>query len=206
MKLSEKIYFCRKKSGKSQEALAEQLGVSRQAVSKWETGDSEPEIGKLKLLADAFGVTVDWLLSEDEPAEETENEPKPAPAAQTNTSRADSIFGAVGTLLRRYGWLLGIGIALVGAGLTINGVLAHVVTNRMFSFIDSMTGGMFGSLGDDIAMDDEFGNQVSGMVSDFAANNPVSTMGTANIVIGMILIVCGVVLAVVLKKRNQRRT
>ena len=40
MKLSEKIYQCRKKAGLSQEALAAQLGVSRQAVSKWELGGS----------------------------------------------------------------------------------------------------------------------------------------------------------------------
>ena len=40
MKLSDKIYHCRKKVGLSQEALAEKIGVSRQAISKWETGVS----------------------------------------------------------------------------------------------------------------------------------------------------------------------
>ncbi|MBQ8554530.1 MAG: helix-turn-helix transcriptional regulator [Clostridia bacterium] len=40
MKLNEKIYHCRKKSGLSQEVLAERIGVSRQAISKWETGVS----------------------------------------------------------------------------------------------------------------------------------------------------------------------
>ena len=40
MKLNEKILYCRKRLGLSQEALAERIGVSRQAVSKWETGDS----------------------------------------------------------------------------------------------------------------------------------------------------------------------
>ncbi len=40
MKLSDKIYFCRKKCGMSQEGLAERIGVSRQAISKWETGVS----------------------------------------------------------------------------------------------------------------------------------------------------------------------
>ena len=40
MKLPEKILYCRKRAGLSQEALAERLGVSRQAVSKWETGGS----------------------------------------------------------------------------------------------------------------------------------------------------------------------
>ncbi len=40
MKLNDKIYFCRKKARLSQEALAERIGVSRQAISKWETGVS----------------------------------------------------------------------------------------------------------------------------------------------------------------------
>jgi len=66
MKLHEKISCYRKKCGLSQEALSEKIGVSRQAVSKWETGDALPEVTKLKALAELFGVTVDFLLSEDE--------------------------------------------------------------------------------------------------------------------------------------------
>ena len=64
--LSEKIHNCRKEKGLSQDALAEKMGVSRQAVSKWETGESSPELGKMKALADVLGVTVDWLLSDEE--------------------------------------------------------------------------------------------------------------------------------------------
>lgn len=63
MRLSEKIYLCRKQCGASQEELASRLGVSRQAVSKWETGDAEPELSKLRALAEAFHVSTDWLLS-----------------------------------------------------------------------------------------------------------------------------------------------
>ncbi len=66
MKLHEKISYYRKKSGLSQEALSEKIGVSRQAVSKWETGDALPEVTKLKSLAELFGVTVDFLLDENE--------------------------------------------------------------------------------------------------------------------------------------------
>ena len=40
MKLNEKIYWCRKRAGLSPEALAERIGVSRQSISKWETGGS----------------------------------------------------------------------------------------------------------------------------------------------------------------------
>lgn len=59
MALHEKIYSCRRKAGLSQEELAEKIGVSRQAVSKWETGESVPELSKIVMLADIFGVTTD---------------------------------------------------------------------------------------------------------------------------------------------------
>ena len=74
MKLNEKIVYCRKKCGMSQDDLAAKMGVSRQAVSKWETGDSEPEISKLRLMSQVFDVTADWLLSEEQP-----KDPEPAP-------------------------------------------------------------------------------------------------------------------------------
>ena len=68
MRLHEKIYELRKKEGLSQEALAEKLGVSRQSVSKWETGEATPEVSKLLSLSKLFGVTTDYLL-DDESAE-----------------------------------------------------------------------------------------------------------------------------------------
>ena len=205
MKLSEKIYYCRKKSGKSQETLAEQLGVSRQAISKWETGESEPEIGKLKLLADAFGVTADWLLSDEDPAEEAAKEPESAPSTHTSANWVDSIPGVIGTLLRRYGWLFGVYTAIVGAGFTLIGGLARVVTRRMVSSFDRVTSDMFGSFGGGMIVYDEFGNQVNNAAADFAAKNPVVIMGTVIMVIGIALIVSGVILAVVLKKRSKEK-
>lgn len=64
MMLSERIYALRRKHGMSQEQLAEKAGVSRQAVSKWETGQSTPELEKLMALARCFGITIDELLAE----------------------------------------------------------------------------------------------------------------------------------------------
>lgn len=64
--LSEKIYMLRKKSGLSQEQLAEKLNVSRQAISKWESGTAVPESEKLITISNYFGVSVDYLLKEDE--------------------------------------------------------------------------------------------------------------------------------------------
>lgn len=84
MNLPEKLYELRKASGLSQEELAEKLGVSRQAVSKWESGAAQPEIGKLGELSRIFGVSVDELLSlERESAQaeqETQTSPPPSPA------------------------------------------------------------------------------------------------------------------------------
>ena len=65
MNLSEKILLLRKQRGLSQEALAEQLGVSRQAVSRWETGSALPDAGNLLQLSRLFGVTADSLLNDN---------------------------------------------------------------------------------------------------------------------------------------------
>ena len=67
MRLNEKILYYRKKTGLSQEALAAKVGVSRQAVSKWELGETTPDVEKLVILAKVFGVTTDELLGLEEP-------------------------------------------------------------------------------------------------------------------------------------------
>ncbi len=63
MELYEKLYELRRASGMSQEELAEKLGVSRQAVSKWEGGGAQPELQKLIELSKLYNVSVDELLS-----------------------------------------------------------------------------------------------------------------------------------------------
>ena len=65
MKLSEKLYWLRKRSGLSQEQLAERLDVSRQAISKWESGVSVPESEKLVVISSYFKVSVDYLLKDE---------------------------------------------------------------------------------------------------------------------------------------------
>ena len=70
MTIGEKIYTLRTKNGMTQEQLAEKMGVSRQAISKWESDVSVPELGKLKSLANLFRVTLDELMGQ-EPVEET---------------------------------------------------------------------------------------------------------------------------------------
>ena len=65
MILAEKITDQRKKAGWSQEELAEQLGVSRQSVSKWEGGQSLPDMDKIVKMSTIFGVSTDYLLKDD---------------------------------------------------------------------------------------------------------------------------------------------
>lgn len=69
MTLSEKLQTLRKEAGLTQEQLAERIQVSRQAVSKWESGQARPGIDKLRQLSDVFHISVDELLSESPLAE-----------------------------------------------------------------------------------------------------------------------------------------
>ena len=63
--LSERIYQFRRNSGLSQEQLSEKIGVSRQAISKWESGISTPELEKLLALSECFDITIDELVKDE---------------------------------------------------------------------------------------------------------------------------------------------
>lgn len=99
MALSEKLYSLRKKSGLSQEQLAERLNVSRQAISKWEAGQSVPESDKLIAISNYFNVSLDYLMKEDD---EQDNLSK---KEQNDTSSLT---------VDRTKWLLGIIICIGG--------------------------------------------------------------------------------------------
>lgn len=75
MNIGEKIQELRKKKNMSQEQLAEELGISRQSVSKWESGQSVPEINKVIQLSELFRVSTDYLLKGME--ENGNNDPSP---------------------------------------------------------------------------------------------------------------------------------
>ena len=66
MSLGEKLKEVRKRFGLSQEALASILNVSRQAVTKWENDDGMPDISNLQELSKVFGLTVDYLVNNDD--------------------------------------------------------------------------------------------------------------------------------------------
>lgn len=81
MKFEEKLMALRKKSGMSQEELADRLGVSRQAISRWGLGSTLPDAPNLLKLSDLFGVSVDYLLR-DEYDEEQQSPPMNAKAPE----------------------------------------------------------------------------------------------------------------------------
>ena len=67
IEIANRLVNLRKKNGLSQEALAEKLGISRQAVSKWERAEASPDTDNIILLARLYGVSLDELLqTEDE--------------------------------------------------------------------------------------------------------------------------------------------
>ena len=65
MRLGESLFQARKKRGLSQEAVAEQLGVSRQTISKWEGDETLPDIRQSKRLAVLYGLSIDELIAFD---------------------------------------------------------------------------------------------------------------------------------------------
>lgn len=73
MNVADRIQNLRKAKGISQEQLADVIGVSRQAVSKWESEQTTPDLEKIILMSEYFDVTTDYLLKGIEPAEETEH-------------------------------------------------------------------------------------------------------------------------------------
>ena len=73
MNVADRIQNLRKIKGVSQEQLAEAIGVSRQAVSKWESEQSTPDLDKIILMSDFFDVTTDYLLKGIEPTNEIEH-------------------------------------------------------------------------------------------------------------------------------------
>lgn len=74
MKFGEKLQKFRKEKGISQEELAHQLNVSRQAVSKWENESGYPEMEKLLMIGNIFQVSMDYLLKEEPTALFNEDE------------------------------------------------------------------------------------------------------------------------------------
>jgi len=91
MQINEKIAVLRKNKGLKQQDLADSLCVSRQAVQKWESGKTSPDISKLRELASLLGVTVDFLLDENEFVELSKSEDQEESAAIDDKDKKQKI-------------------------------------------------------------------------------------------------------------------
>ena len=87
MELHERIALARKQAGLSQEQLGDKLNVSRQAVSKWESGQTNPDIAYVSQMCRLFGVSADWLLLGEESV--NDNTPARCPGCQSVVTGLD---------------------------------------------------------------------------------------------------------------------
>ena len=125
MTFGEKLQDIRKKAGMSQDALAEKLDVSRQAVSRWERDETLPETEKVVLLADLFCVTTDYLLR---PQLET-----PEPTYKKWASQFLTEY--LGTLARILGWAAVAWGALALWYLVLTGQMLDILQNAPLLFL-----------------------------------------------------------------------
>lgn len=101
MELNERISLARKNAGLSQEQLGDKLGVSRQAVSKWESGQTNPDVAYIAEMCRLFGVSSDWLLLGEESARD--DTPARCPSCQAAVTGLDKYCPNCGRALKDAG-------------------------------------------------------------------------------------------------------
>lgn len=116
MSFSENLHYLRKRDKITQEELADRLGVTRQSVSKWETGEASPETDKLILLCDLFHVTLDGIVRGN--LSEEENREKDA------GSEVDG--REFKTLINRFAMCIALGVFLILFGVSVCVLLAGI--------------------------------------------------------------------------------
>ena len=127
MTLGARLQELRLRHGMSQDALADKLGVSRQAVSKWERDEATPDLDKIIKLSELYGISLDALLKE---------EPQPAKTQQTPPHPHKADWNRILT----WGGLLG-GSAMVVWGLTdAVGLMAYeqIASNMLSGAVNVM--------------------------------------------------------------------
>lgn len=101
MTFGEKLFELRKRNNFSQEELAEKIGVSRQAVSRWESGETMPDSPNLLIISNLFSVSADYLLRdeiESETPPQKEKNPKPAKKKKIFLFYIFGLFGMAAVL------------------------------------------------------------------------------------------------------------
>ena len=138
MTFGQKLQGLRQKAGMSQDALAEKLNVSRQAVSRWERDETMPETDKVVALADLFDVTTDYLLRQQTEQRAT------CQAGSTYDAEKQDWTEKLAHLARTRGYLLGWVLIVWGAA-DLLGLLstALMVNGFLFNFrVDALLSGV----------------------------------------------------------------
>ena len=99
MSLAKRIAACRKQAGLSQEKLAERMGVSRQTISRWETGEARPDLEKFEQLCGVFSVSADALLFGTQSPAQPDGEEQSRRAKARFRMAASVVLAAAGVLL-----------------------------------------------------------------------------------------------------------
>lgn len=102
MNLGNSLFLARKKSGLSQEAVAEKLGVSRQTVSKWEADETVPDIRQSKMMAKLYSTTLDELIAFDPDIQEIQDVIDRTPDSVTEKIDWTSAWGKKYPVLLQY--------------------------------------------------------------------------------------------------------
>ena len=117
MRFADKLTRLRKTKGLSQEDLADSLGVSRQAVSRWEQGSTFPDLPNLRKIVKVFGVSADYLIRDDCTEEEHNDN---APASEAEKPPSQFAFKANRFLIIGFIWLFAALCFLMAAINTMN--------------------------------------------------------------------------------------
>lgn len=138
MNIADKIQRLRKNKGISQEELADKIGVSRQAVSKWESKQSLPDIEKIILLSDYFGVTTDYLLKGIEPTPDIPEKKVDARIFLT----IGSVFNFIGLIVAIIIWeekqtsaSVAVGLTMMAFGCMLFTIGQYISENKKISSI-----------------------------------------------------------------------
>lgn len=121
MDIGKKLRDARNAAGLTQESAAESLGVSRQSVSNWETGQSYPDFQRLVLLSDYFGLTLDELVKDIDVQEVRDK--------NISNEKINSIYNDVNTAKTFVKWYLI--IAGIAAGIVLI-LFAYFIINSLF--------------------------------------------------------------------------